>query len=111
MKYDFLTLYPVNPQTLSKLREAFTPSRAKNDPTDAEFLVELLVHHRERLTAWLPDDAKTRELQLLVEHRRRLVGDRTRISNRLTALLKEHTVKFHVQQSSPNSMFQLAPKP
>ena len=41
LKYDFLTLYPVNPKTLAKFREAFTPSRAKNDPTDAEFLVAL----------------------------------------------------------------------
>lgn len=88
MKYDFLTLYPVNPQTLAKFREAFTPSRAKSDPTDAEFLVELLMHHRERLKPWQPDSEKTRTLQLLVEHRRRLVGDQTRISNRLTALLK-----------------------
>ncbi len=88
LKYDFLTLYPVNPKTLAKFREAFTPSRAKNDPTDAGFLVELLVHHRERLKAWTPDDERTRTLQLLVEHRRRLVGDQTRISNRLTALLK-----------------------
>ena len=37
---------------------------------------------------WRPDDQPTRTLQLLVEHRRRLVGDQTRISNRLTALLK-----------------------
>jgi len=88
MKYDFLVLYPVNPQTLSRFREAFTPSRAKSDPSDAEFLVELLIHHRERLKAWTPDDEKTRTLQLLVEHRRRLIGDQTRISNRLTALLK-----------------------
>jgi transposase len=88
LKYDFLVLYPINPQTLSKFRAAFTPSGAKDDPTDAEYLVELLVHHRERLKAWTPDDEKTRTLQLLVEHRRRLVGDQTRISNRLTALLK-----------------------
>lgn len=88
MKYDFLVLYPVNPQTLSRFHEAFTPSRAKNDPSDAEFLVELLVHHRGRLKAWTPDSEQTRTLQLLVEHRRRLIGDQTRISNRMTALLK-----------------------
>lgn len=88
LKYDFLVLYPINPKTLARFREAFTPSRAKDDPTDAEYLVELLIHHRERLKAWLPDDERTRTLQLLVEHRRRLVGDQTRISNRLTALLK-----------------------
>lgn len=88
LKYDFIVLYPINPKMLSRFREAFTPSRAKDDPTDAEYLVELLIHHRERLKAWHPDDEKTRTLQLLVEHRRRLVGDQTRISNRLTALLK-----------------------
>ena len=88
LKYDFLVLYPVNPKTLAKFREAFSPSRAKDDPRDAQYLVELLLHHRDRLKAWLPDSEQTRELQLLVEHRRRLIGDQTRISNRLTALLK-----------------------
>jgi len=88
LKYDFLVLYPINPTTLAKYREAFSPSRAKDDPQDAEYLVELLVHHREKLKAWRPDDEKTRTLQYLVEHRRRLVNDKTRISNRMTALLK-----------------------
>lgn len=88
LKYDFLTLFPVNPRTLSRFREAFSPSRHKDDPADAEHLAELLLHHRERLRAWQPDSEQTRRLRLLVEHRRRLVSDRTRISNRLTALLK-----------------------
>jgi len=88
LKYDFLVLYPINPKTLARFREAFTPSRAKDDPQDAAYLVALLIHHRDRLKAWVPDDERTRTLQLLVEHRRRLVGDQTRISNRLTALLK-----------------------
>jgi transposase len=90
LKYDFLILYPVNPSTLARYRQAFSPSRAKDDPTDAEYQAELLLRHRDRLTAWLPDDDTTRELQFLVEHRRRLVGDRTRISNRMTALLKAY---------------------
>jgi len=88
LKYDFFVLYPVHPTTLARYREAFSPSRAKDDPRDAEYMVELLIHHRERLKAWLPDDEKTRTLKYLVEHRRRLVGDKTRISNRMTALLK-----------------------
>jgi len=88
LQYDFLVLYPINPTTLAKYREAFTPSRAKDDPTDAEFAAELVMQHRERLKAWHPDDEETRTLRYLVEHRRRLVGDRTRISNRLTSLLK-----------------------
>ena len=88
LQYDFLVLFPINPSTLARYREAFSPSRAKDDPTDAAYLVELLQQHRDRLKAWRPDDQQTRTLRYLVEHRRRLVGDRTRLSNRLTALLK-----------------------
>ena len=88
MKYDFLTLYPVNPSTLAKYREAFSPSRHKDDGTDAAYLAELLAHHRAHLRAWQPDSEQTRTLRYLVEHRRRIVSDRTRISNRMTALLK-----------------------
>src|SRR5215216_6000931 len=88
LKYDFLVLFPTNPSTLARYREAFSPSRAKDDPTDADYAVELLIHHRDRLKAWTPDDEKTRTLQYLVEHRRRVVSDRTRASNRMTALLK-----------------------
>ena len=88
LKYDFLVLYPVNPTTLAKYREAFSPSRAKDDPRDAEYAAELVTHHRDRLKVWRPDDEKTRTLQYLVEHRRRVVSDRTRVSNRITALLK-----------------------
>jgi transposase len=88
MKYDFLTLYPVNPSTLSRYREAFSPSRHKDDASDAAYLAELLLSHREHLRAWQPDSEQTRTLRYLVEHRRRLVSDQTRISNRLTALLK-----------------------
>jgi hypothetical protein len=41
LKYDFLILYPINPKTLARFREAFTPSRAKDDPRDAEYLVSV----------------------------------------------------------------------
>ncbi len=72
LKYDFLVLYPVNPKTVAKYREAFSPSGAKDDPTDADYQLEILTYHRDRLKAWRPDDEKTRTLQYMVEHRRRL---------------------------------------
>ena len=88
LQFDFLVIYSINPTTLAKYRQAFTPSRAKDDPSDAEYAAELLMQHSDRLKCWHPDDDQTRTLRYLVEHRRRLVGDRTRISNRLTSLLK-----------------------
>ena len=58
--YDFLVLFPVNPLTLAKYREAFPPSRAKDDPTDAELQVELLLTHRDQLTPLSPQSPPLR---------------------------------------------------
>lgn len=81
-------LFPVNPFTLAKYREAFTPSRAKDDPTDAELQVEILLKHRDKLTPLTPQSPTMRALAQLVEHRRRLVGDKVRCTHRLTSALK-----------------------
>jgi transposase len=88
LKYEFLVLFPVNPQTLARIRRAFKTSRAKDDPTDAAWMVELLERHPDKLTAWQPDTAAVRQLRLLVEMRRTAVAERVRITNRLTAALK-----------------------
>ena len=88
LQYDFFVLYPINPATLAKYRQAFSTAGGKDDPTDADYLLDLLQYHRDRLRPWHPDDQKTRTLRLLVEQRRRLINDRTRLSNRLTAALK-----------------------
>ena len=90
MTYDFLWLYPVPPKGLARYREAFFTSGAKCDGGDATLLLEMIRSHRDRLRAWQPDDALTRQLRLLVEHRRGLVADRTRLTNRLGALLKSY---------------------
>lgn len=89
-KYDFLVLFPVNPQTVAKYRQAFTPSRAKDDPTDALVLVELLLKHRDKLQPWYPDSVEVRKLQQLVTWRRKLVAETVRTTNRLTDVLKSY---------------------
>ena len=53
-------------------------------------LLEFLLKHRDRLRAWRPDTAHTRELQFLVEDRRQLVDEKTRCLNRLTQRLKRY---------------------
>jgi transposase len=85
---DFLVLFPVNPLTVAKYREALTPSRANDDPTDAELPVESLLTHRDKLTPLSPQSPTMRALAPLVEHRRRLVGDTVRLTNRLTSARK-----------------------
>ena len=103
-QYDFLVLFPVNPLTLARYREAFTPSRAKDDPTDAELQVELLLKHRDKLTPLTPQSPTMRALAQLVEHRRRLVGDKVRLTNRLTSTLKNyfpHVLQWFDEKDTP----------
>ncbi len=87
-KYEHLVLYPVNPNLLAGVRKAFSSSGAKDDPSDAALALDILLQHPEKLPAWVPEDARTRHLQALVEGRRRLIGARVRITNRLLANLK-----------------------
>ena len=90
MHVEFLCLYPVNPQTVAKMRQAFYPSGAKDDPSDADLLLEILVTHRQHLRVWIPDDVLTRSIQLLTEGRRALIDERTALTNQLTAALKAY---------------------
>jgi hypothetical protein len=53
-------------------------------------LCELLDKHRDRLRAWLPEDMETRTLRRLVESRRGTVDLRTKLTQQLTAALKEY---------------------
>src|SRR5262245_25377551 len=89
-KYDFLVLFPIHPLMVARYREAFTPSRAKDDPTDADLLLELLCTHRDKLQPLHPHSLTMRALEQLVAHRRRVVGDKGRITNRLTRTLKNY---------------------
>lgn len=86
----FIVLYPVNPRSLKRFRQAFSPNGAKDDAPDADLLRELLAKHRDRLPAWRPDTPATRALQRLTEQRRCLVDQGTQFTQQLTAVLKEY---------------------
>ena len=88
LAYEHLVLYPVNPKTLARFREALHPSRCKDDPIDADLLLELLLKHRQHLRPWEPDTVQTRQLALLTEQRRHFVDLRTSLTNQLLAHLK-----------------------
>jgi transposase len=87
-KYEGLHVYPVHPNTAAQYRKMFHPSGSKNDTLDGRELLDLLRKHPERLQRLELDTPVTRELQQLVEQRRRLVDEHTRQSNRLTEQLK-----------------------
>lgn len=90
MGHEFILLYPINPATSKRYRDAFAPSGAKDDPVDAHLIWQLLVKHRDQLRPWQPEDATSRQLALLCEHRRDLVNQRTRLVQQLRAALKTY---------------------
>jgi len=87
-KYGCLHLFPVPPVMSAKMREALYPSGSKDDPQDADLLLELLLQHRDKLRRLSPDSEATRRVQNLVEERRNLVDEKTAQINRLTHHLK-----------------------
>jgi hypothetical protein len=88
--YDLLVLFPSNPLTVARDREAFTPSRATDAPTDAALQRALLLTPRDTLQPLKPQSLTMRALEQLVAHRRRVIGDKVRITNRLTRPLKNY---------------------
>ena len=89
-KYDFFVIFPIDPTTLANYRKTFTPSGAKDDPTDAELALDLLLCHPDHFQALKPQSVEMRTLMTLVEQRRRLINDRVRLTNRLRNALKQY---------------------
>jgi transposase len=88
--FDFVHVFRVNPKSLKNYREALSPSGAKDDPTDAELLLQFVMYHHDRMKPWVPDDPDSRSLLMLVEFRRKTIAHRTRLTNILTQKLKEY---------------------
>jgi len=87
---DFVHIFRVHPNSLKNYREALYPSGAKDDPTDADLLVQFVRLHQDRIRPWVPDDVDSRLLLRLVEGRRKVVNKRVRVTNELTQILKEY---------------------
>ncbi len=90
LEHDFIVIFPVKPITLARYRKAFVPSNAKDDPTDAELALELLMRHPERVPRLRRDSVPMRQFRRLVAERRAFVQDRVRLTNRMTHALKAY---------------------
>ena len=90
MGSEFIVVYPVSPQAAHSYRKAFATSGAKNDPADAELLRDIVRKHPERFRPWVVEDGNLRSIRLLVEDRRKLVDQLTRLTNQLTSCLKNY---------------------
>jgi hypothetical protein len=64
MQCEFVVLYPLNAEAVARYRQTFATSRPKDDPTDAELLLDLLAKHRDEFRPWQPDSATTLDATL-----------------------------------------------
>lgn len=67
LKYNFLVLLPINPQTVARYRRALRPSRAKDDPTDAQLPIDLVLRHEGRFKPWVPERPGVRSYSRIEE--------------------------------------------
>jgi transposase len=89
-KYDYVTLFPVHPLMLARYRQAFSSSGAKDDPSDAELALDLMLHYPGKIKPLHAPSPELRKLRHLVEQRRALVDDKRRLVNRLINALKQY---------------------
>src|SRR5260370_2531294 len=90
LNYAWLTIYPINPITSARYRQAFTPSGAKDDLPDADVLLELGRDHAAKLRPLEVQDDLTVKLAELVHARRDIVDRRTQTINQPTSVLKTY---------------------
>src|SRR6266487_3360552 len=90
VQYPWLTIYPISPVTSARYRQAWKPSGASDDGPDALDILDLLEHHRDKLSPLVQDELLTRKLAGLVEARRTAVDARTGVTNQLRAVLKTY---------------------
>jgi hypothetical protein len=79
---------------LAQYRKAFSPSGAKDEPTDAELALDLMLNYPKNIKALKMESEPVQKLTYLVEQRRTLVGDRRRFSNRLINTLRQYYPHF-----------------
>jgi transposase len=83
-------VYPINPKTASRLREALRPSGATDDAFDARAMAANLRAYGMDWKPLQPEDPKLQELRQLCRDEVELIAERTALVNRLQSALREY---------------------
>ena len=83
-------IYPLNPSIIWNYRQSLKLSRAHTDQSDAACIARFLQGHHGTLRPYRKPDSKARALHALNLSRRKLVDQRTALTNRLQAVLKQY---------------------
>ena len=84
------TVYSINPKSVDRARDRFSPAGAKDDSRDAQVLADLIRTDRHQYRPIRMDSDKLKELQLLVRDRESLIALKVSIENQITSCLKRY---------------------
>jgi transposase len=84
------TVYSINPKSVDRARDRFSPAGAKDDSRDAQVLADLIRTDRHQYRPVRMDSDELKELQLLVRDRESLVALKVRMENQITSCLKSY---------------------
>jgi transposase len=87
-------VYPLNPKTVERFREALSAAGHKSDQIDGKVLSMFLVTFHQDNKPLRPDDPEIVQLRIFCEDRLRLVEEKTAKVNELQALLKGYYPGF-----------------
>jgi transposase len=80
-------VYPVNPKSADRFREALSAGGKKSDEIDAEVLALYLFNFWGKVPRLFPDSETVQRLRRCVEFRQTLVADKVALENRLQDIL------------------------
>jgi transposase len=83
-------VYSINPKSVDRARDRFSPAGAKDDTRDARVLADLIRTDGHQYRPIRIDSPELKELQILVRDREALVALRIRIENQITTCLKSY---------------------
>lgn len=82
-------VYAMNPKSVNRYKDRYVTSGAKSDPMDALAMANQLRTDRHLFKPLRPQPDDYRLLERLCQDLRKLVDEKSRISNQITSLLKE----------------------
>ncbi|MFO7943031.1 MAG: IS110 family transposase [Anaerolineales bacterium] len=83
-------VYAINPKSVDRYRDRLHVAGSKTDKDDAAVLADILCVDRDYHDPIPDDSALAKEIKAVSRNRQRLVKERTRIENQLTACLKKY---------------------
>ncbi len=83
-------VYSVNPKSVDRARDRFSPAGSKDDTRDARVLADLIRTDGHQYRPLRMDSQNLKELQFLVRDRESLVALKVRMENQITTCLKSY---------------------